>query len=127
MRNLKIVLCTFLFALAASAASARPGLVASSGADCDGDGVNDISCSGSQCAAEDSRPGFPGYCECTDRNYEREDRQDCKANAQFYYASFLGLEQPWLTTPSEKEDGTEAEMDPESALPEPTKVSADAE
>ncbi|MEM6793715.1 MAG: hypothetical protein AAF725_07010 [Acidobacteriota bacterium] len=65
MRTLSLAFLVLIAALSAPSAFAW-GLFGLGGADCDGDGAVDITCSGSACTAIDEGeiPNVGGYCDC---------------------------------------------------------------
>ena len=64
-----------------------------SSADCNGDGNDDIQCSGSICSASDHGVfETPGYCECVTwvNGVKRTDRKTCGGEDEIMQASWLG-------------------------------------
>ncbi|MEO1367089.1 MAG: hypothetical protein AAFX50_07900, partial [Acidobacteriota bacterium] len=84
----------------------------SSGADCNGDGVNDISCSGMGCRSidEGAMPGTGGFCECV-TGPGTSDTKTCAEWKKIAPAAFSGPDIPWLNAvpaieaPGEAEEG----------------------
>ncbi|MEO1367088.1 MAG: hypothetical protein AAFX50_07895 [Acidobacteriota bacterium] len=77
----------------------------SAGADCNGDGVDDISCSGGVCGSMDegALAGVGGYCKCNGPN--GTDSKTCAEWKSIAPASFMLQDIPWLTlsTPGDGE------------------------
>ncbi|MEM1181741.1 MAG: hypothetical protein AAGM22_25580, partial [Acidobacteriota bacterium] len=99
------------FALVFLCFSAPVFAFGSSGADCNGDGQNDISCSGISCRALDDGvlPDMGGFCDCLNADGSR-DTKTCAELPTIAPASWHGEELPGLapqlaveTEPTEKE------------------------
>ncbi len=84
----------------------------SAGADCDGDGINDINCTGSSCIAKDSMPNKPGYCECW--TSPTMDRKSCSDEPSFSPVSFFEGDELWQQLVPLESEGCERQ-EPESA------------
>ncbi|MEM1181739.1 MAG: hypothetical protein AAGM22_25570 [Acidobacteriota bacterium] len=69
----------------------------SAGADCNGDGKNDISCSGIFCSSLDDGvlPGTGGYCDCLTADGST-DHKTCAELPTIAPASWHGEALPWL-------------------------------
>ncbi|MEM8993491.1 MAG: hypothetical protein AAGF23_01740 [Acidobacteriota bacterium] len=114
------------FLLALLLLSAPAFAFGSAGADCDGDGVNDISCSGDVCgsAAAGARPGVGGYCKCASIGAP-SDHKTCAELPTIAPATFMFHDIPWLTpspnatdVPGEELEGSDGELKDEgSAAP----------